>query len=350
MIYYSGVNLVKRSNDRFIIDCVEKNLKNFYLTFDSIYLLQVDKLLKYDFESNNFKKLDLKFEKILISSNTNYLYCLIQNESNIRLIQFVGDRLIKEIRLSLNDNESCYFDDLMMTSSDINLYIFENKNGLKCRFELKREQDKDSKSIETEKQLNENSISSLPLNTILIDENIKQIEAGKEHCLLLTNQGQVYSFGLGTKGQLGHDEIENCYEPKLIKSLKSIVSIACGGWSSGCLNDKNEIFLWGWNESNQLGLPDHECAFFPSPTIINVKNLITDKNIKFKKLSLGARHSGLIDLDYNLYTFGWNKYSQLFQSETENESEYDEPSKVFDFERKITDLKCGCWFTLISTI
>ena len=56
MIYYSGVNLVKRSNDRFIIDCDEKNLKNFYLTFDSIYLLQVDKLLKYDFESNNLFK------------------------------------------------------------------------------------------------------------------------------------------------------------------------------------------------------------------------------------------------------------------------------------------------------
>jgi hypothetical protein len=30
-----------------------------HLTFDSIYLLQVDKLLKYDFESSNFKKLDL---------------------------------------------------------------------------------------------------------------------------------------------------------------------------------------------------------------------------------------------------------------------------------------------------
>ena len=33
--------------------------------------------------------------------------------------------------------------------------------------------------------------------------------------------------------------------------------------------------------------------------------------IKFRKVSLGTRHSSLIDCENNFYVFGWNKYGQL---------------------------------------
>lgn len=343
-IHYCGLNLAKKTTDRFFINDPSLNdLTNFYLTFDSIYLIKDQKeILKFEFETKKFNNLDLKIDKIqYVCSNTNYLNCLIINDNIVKLIQLSGSRLVNEI--SLNHLKS--IENLLIASSDINLYLFENENGLRCKYELNSSKDKDIKQLED--QLNENAISSLPIDVTIINDNINQIEAGKEHCLLLTKSGQVYSFGLGTKGQLGHGKIENCYEPKRIDSLKhTIILISCGGWHSGALDQEYNVYIWGWNASNQLGLVESEDSVFVSiPTKILMHNQITNEQIKFSNISLGTRHSALIDLENNLYTFGWNKYDQLFQ---DHEQEFDEPTKVYDYEKKVKYVKCGCWFTLIS--
>jgi alpha-tubulin suppressor-like RCC1 family protein len=148
---------------------------------------------------------------------------------------------------------------------------------------------------------------------------------------------------------LGHGKIENCYTPKQITGLnKKIIFVDCGGWHSAAIDEENNVYLWGWNSSNQLGLVQEINSVFVSiPTILIILNEFTNRTLKFKKLSLGSRHSVLVDLDNNLFTFGWNKYNQLFQDENE-ELEFEEPTKVFEFEKKVKDIKCGCWFTILT--
>lgn len=106
--------------------------------------------------------------------------------------------------------------------------------------------------------------------------------------------------------------------------------------------------MWGWNSSNQLGIQETDSAFVTIPTKINIVNEFTNETAKFKKVSLGTRHSALVDSNDNLFTFGWNKYNQLFQDEND-EPEFEEPTKVLQFERKIKDVKCGCWFTILTS-
>lgn len=62
-----------------------------------------------------------------------------------------------------------------------------------------------------------------------------QIACGMKHALALTNNGELYSWGSNSEGQLGLG-VDNKYEikPKLISSLIGIpISfIACGGYHS----------------------------------------------------------------------------------------------------------------------
>ncbi len=110
--------------------------------------------------------------------------------------------------------------------------------------------------------------------------------------------------------------------------------------------------MWGWNSEEQVGVESNS-AFISSPTKLTVLNEFTNQEIQFKNLSLGTRHSALIDVDCNLYVFGWNKYSQLFRREghvdESHDSNVEEPFKTVLFNKKTVDVKCGCWFTLILT-
>jgi len=44
----------------------------------------------------------------------------------------------------------------------------------------------------------------------------------------------------GRRGQLGHNELENCDDPKLIEALAGlkIVQISAGGWHSSAVTDQ----------------------------------------------------------------------------------------------------------------
>lgn len=76
----------------------------------------------------------------------------------------------------------------------------------------------------------------IPL-TLPADVKIVQISCGKAHTILLSSAGCVYTFGVGTKGELGHGNTDCLKEPKLVEALLGlkIKKICAGGWHSACL-------------------------------------------------------------------------------------------------------------------
>jgi len=85
-------------------------------------------------------------------------------------------------------------------------------------------------------------------------QRVSQVVCGKEHCMLLTEHGQVYSWGGGTRGQLGHGTVTSEDSPKLVMALDGmkIVKIAAGGWHSAAISEFHDLYMFGWNESGQL--------------------------------------------------------------------------------------------------
>jgi len=91
----------------------------------------------------------------------------------------------------------------------------------------------------------------------LAQPKITQVVCGKEHCMLLTEHGQVYTWGGGSRGQLGHGTMASEERPRLVMALDGmkIIKIAAGGWHSAAISESHDLYMFGWNESGQLAQP-----------------------------------------------------------------------------------------------
>ena len=75
----------------------------------------------------------------------------------------------------------------------------------------------------------EHAVTTPTAVATLQGKRVVQVSAGMQHSLVLTDSGDVYSFGNGYYGRLGHGNEEQRKLPKLVEALKGrrVVEIAC---------------------------------------------------------------------------------------------------------------------------
>ncbi|XP_023218340.1 E3 ubiquitin-protein ligase HERC2-like isoform X1 [Centruroides sculpturatus] len=91
------------------------------------------------------------------------------------------------------------------------------------------------------------------------------VNSGGKHCLALSSEGEVYSWGEGDDGKLGHGNKSSCERPRIIESLrgKEVADIACGGAHSACITSSGELYTWGKGRYGRLGHGDSEDQLRP---------------------------------------------------------------------------------------
>jgi len=89
--------------------------------------------------------------------------------------------------------------------------------------------------------------------------------AGSAHTVITTGSGQVYTFGVGDCGQLGHGDGVNYAKPKLVESvtLMNVSSVACGSNHTLVVTDSGYVYGFGSNSCGQLGCGDFSNIFIP---------------------------------------------------------------------------------------
>ncbi|XP_045308259.1 RCC1 domain-containing protein 1 isoform X1 [Leopardus geoffroyi] len=185
----------------------------------------------------------------------------------------------------------------------------------------------------------------------------RRLELGAEHALLLDEAGQVFSWGQGRHGQLGHGTLEAELEPRPLEALQGVpmAEVAAGGWHSVCVSETGDIYIWGWNESGQLALPSRSLAEVGNTAAGEASGLKEDgcdvrtaegesgglapfiaiqpfpalldlpPGTDAVKASCGSRHTAVVTRTGELYTWGWGKYGQLGHRDT---SSLDRPRRV----------------------
>ncbi|XP_045308261.1 RCC1 domain-containing protein 1 isoform X2 [Leopardus geoffroyi] len=160
----------------------------------------------------------------------------------------------------------------------------------------------------------------------------RRLELGAEHALLLDEAGQVFSWGQGRHGQLGHGTLEAELEPRPLEALQGVpmAEVAAGGWHSVCVSETGDIYIWGWNESGQLALPSRSLAEVGNTAAGEASGLKEDGcDVRTAedavKASCGSRHTAVVTRTGELYTWGWGKYGQLGHRDT---SSLDRPRRV----------------------
>ncbi|XP_037552375.1 alsin [Nematolebias whitei] len=106
--------------------------------------------------------------------------------------------------------------------------------------------------------------------------------------VLPTLQTEVWSWGQGEDGQLGHGDNSVRLQPQCIKSLnnKEVVRVVAGAHHSVALTAQSQVFSWGSNSAGQLG---HMEAPSTIPRLAKLS-----EGIRVWDVSAGERHTLLL--------------------------------------------------------
>ena len=96
----------------------------------------------------------------------------------------------------------------------------------------------------------------------------KQVALSKNHSLIVTRDGELFSCGIGSRGRLGHgfEDLNNYYRFKKVEffsdeyETKHVKEVAISNNHSLVLTSDNEVYSWGLNSFKQLGYESNNNA------------------------------------------------------------------------------------------
>jgi len=156
------------------------------------------------------------------------------------------------------------------------------------------------------------------------------VATNESHTLFLTQEGALWSCGSGFCGILGHGDVQDCQQPRLIEALAHtrITDIAVGVRHSVAVSDKGQVFTWGSADMGQLGHGStedreiHEWAFDPKsggtfayvskPTVVMG---LFGKRINATSAACCNFSTGIITDQGHVYTWGNNTDGQCGQGQ-----------------------------------
>jgi alpha-tubulin suppressor-like RCC1 family protein len=180
------------------------------------------------------------------------------------------------------------------------------------------------------------------LNQYLNNKFVVDISCGARHSLVLTNYGEVYTWGNNDWGQIGNSCNDNQLIPIKVKGFNNerVVMISCGYWHSMALTECGHVYSWGANDCGQLGIGNRVHSKEPKLVAVIDENKC---NVFIEKISCGKVHSLLLSSDGNIYAFGRNKSGELGNQKEENELS---PHRI-KIEKEFIDI-CSHWIKDIS--
>lgn len=80
---------------------------------------------------------------------------------------------------------------------------------------------------------------------------------GGAHSAAISSTGQLFTWGKGRYGRLGHGDSEDQLKPKLVEALLGyrVVDVACGSGDAQtlCITDDDNVWSWGDGDYGKLG-------------------------------------------------------------------------------------------------
>ncbi|KAL0828586.1 hypothetical protein Bca101_052264 [Brassica carinata] len=149
---------------------------------------------------------------------------------------------------------------------------------------------------------------SSPTQLSALDEHqIVSVTCGADHTVTYSQSRlEVYSWGWGDFGRLGHGNSSDLFTPLPIKALHGvrIKQIACGDNHCLAVTMEGEVQSWGRNQNGQLGLGNTEDSLVP-------QKIQAFEGVRIKMVAAGAEHTAAVTEDGDLYGWGWGRYGNF---------------------------------------
>ena len=141
---------------------------------------------------------------------------------------------------------------------------------------------------------------------------------GYEHTVVVSDDGEVHSFGRNGNGQLGLGHNNNVSLPTPIPNFPKIMEISCGYYFTVCIDKTGGLWSFGQNDYGQLGTG-------------NTTSYNTPQKIEHippvRAVTCGSHHALMITNDSNLWSCGRNNHGQLcLENKGGKQSKYQQTS------------------------
>ncbi|KAF3333961.1 RCC1 and BTB domain-containing protein 1-like protein [Carex littledalei] len=148
---------------------------------------------------------------------------------------------------------------------------------------------------------------------------IVQVACGEYHTAAISDSGEVYTWGLGSMGQLGHCSLQSGDKeliPRRVVSLEGtpIREVTCGGVHTCAVTERGALYAWGGGHVGQLGLGpmngSFSCTSDGSSEMMlrNIPVLVIPHGVQL--VTCGNSHTLVSMRDGRIYGWGYNSYGQ----------------------------------------
>lgn len=169
--------------------------------------------------------------------------------------------------------------------------------------------------------------------------DVQNIACGGQHAALVTKQGEIFSWGEESGGRLGHGVDSDVLHPKLIDALSptNIELVACGENHSCAVTLSGDLYTWGDGQFGLLGHGNEVSHWVPK----RVNGPL--EGIHVSSISCGPWHTAVVTSAGQLFTFGDGTFGALGHGDRKSVSK---PREV-DLLKGLRTVRaaCGVWHT-----
>ncbi|XP_055818492.1 uncharacterized protein LOC129887419 [Solanum dulcamara] len=129
---------------------------------------------------------------------------------------------------------------------------------------------------------------------------VKAVVAAKHHTVIATEAGEVFTWGSNREGQLGYTSVDTQPTPRRVSSLRSkVVALAAANKHTVVVSDLGEVFTWGCNKEGQLGYGTSNSASNYAPRVVEYL-----KGKAFVGVAAAKYHTIVLGSDGEVFTWG----------------------------------------------
>ncbi|KAM0863751.1 hypothetical protein ACQ4PT_044389 [Festuca glaucescens] len=181
---------------------------------------------------------------------------------------------------------------------------------------------------------------------------VAYVSCGTWHTALITTVGQLFTFGDGTFGVLGHGDRESISCPREVESLSGLktISVACGVWHTAAVVEvivtqssssisSGKLFTWGDGDKHRLGHGDKEPRVKPTC----VASLI---DYDFHRIACGHSLTVGLTTSGQVWSMGNTVYGQLGNPRSDGKL----PCLVEEImDEHVVQVACGSYHVAVLT-
>ncbi|NXC32517.1 RPGR regulator, partial [Campylorhamphus procurvoides] len=169
-----------------------------------------------------------------------------------------------------------------------------------------------------------------------VGKPVSSVSCGYYHSALITGDGEVYTFGEPANGKLGllPEQLKNNRIPQpVLGIMEKVNKVACGGEHTVVLTE-TDVYTFGLGQYGQLG---HGTFVFESSVPKSVKHL---RKHKIRNIACGENHTAVVAENGLMFTFGDGRHGKLGFGE-ESFTNLFNPTLCYNF-LKFTVLLVAC--------